>query len=128
MIGQRYSLRIEAEGFPPATVGPFDATVRREQVTVRLSAFGELVCIVLRPYGTPAVQAHVGLAHADGYHPFERSHQGETDRDGCIRLMNVPPADFTVYARAAAASGGAAQGTVTVRPAQQATVQLTLKQ
>jgi hypothetical protein len=127
MIGQRYSLRVEAEGFPPATVGPFDATVRKEQVTVRLSASGSVVCTVLRPDGTPAVQAHVGLEHADGHHPFERAWQGETDRDGRICFDGVPPDDFTVYAQAAVVSGGAAQGTVTVRPGQQTTVQLTLK-
>jgi hypothetical protein len=126
-VETRYSLRVEAEGLGTTTIGPFDATVREEQVTVRMPGLGSVVCTVLRSDGTPAVQAQIGLDHADGHRPFERWHHGKTGNDGRISLSGVPPGDYIVYASAATVHGGKAQGRITVRPDVEASLQLTLQ-
>jgi hypothetical protein len=128
MVDCRYSVCVEAEGLARVNIGPFDATVRREDVTVRLPAFGSVLCTVLRGDGRPAVQAHVGLVDESDCDPFGPWHGGETDKDGRLTLPNVPPAEFVVYASAAVASGTPAKGKVTVRPGQQCEVQITLRE
>jgi 5-hydroxyisourate hydrolase-like protein (transthyretin family) len=125
-VGRRYSLRFEAEGLGTSTAGPFDATVRTEQVVARLPDLGSLACTVLRPDGTPAVGAHVALQRA-GEHPFERAHQGDTDDEGRIQLGAVTPDEYTIHAAAAVRTAGQAQATVTILPRQQATITLTLQ-
>ncbi|MCA8974811.1 MAG: sigma-70 family RNA polymerase sigma factor [Planctomycetes bacterium] len=125
-VDRRYSLRFEAEGLGSLSVGPFDATVREEAVTVRLPQLGSLLCAVLRPDGRPAVGAQIGLDR-DGNHPFEPAHQGRTDADGRIELGELSPDDYTVYASAAVPGAGQAMGKVRIMPGQQAAVVLSLQ-
>jgi len=128
-IGQRYTLRIEAEGLGNAEVGPFDATVRREEVSVRMPALGSLVCTVLRADGTPAVKAHIGIER-EGAGPFAPTPQGATDHDGRIRFTDLTPGDYTVnaYSAVGVAGAGTANGRVDVRPALEAALVLSLRQ
>ena len=125
--GKRYSLRIEAGGFGDADLGPFDATVRREEVTARLQALGSVLVTVLRADGTPAVKAHVGLDR-QGSHPFEPAHQGDTDAQGCVRIADLTADRYTLFADAEVASAGKAETEVVVRSGQETTVQVTLRQ
>ena len=86
----RYSLTIEAEDYAETDVGPFDATVRREEVRVDLPPCGRVAVRVLHGDGRPAVKVHVGLVHVPD-RPFGRAHQGPTDGEGRIVLDGVVP-------------------------------------
>lgn len=125
-IGRRYSVRVEADGFGDADLGPFDATVRCEQLTARMQALGSVLVTVLRADGMPAVKAHVGLDR-QGSHPFEAAHQGDTDAEGRVRIANLTADSYTLYATAEVATAGKAQNELVVRPGQQTAVQVTLR-
>ncbi|MEO6596481.1 MAG: hypothetical protein ABIP94_17150, partial [Planctomycetota bacterium] len=125
-VGRRYSLEFEADGFAPALVGPFDATVRVENVTVRMVRCGTVRCRVLRADGMPAVKIWANLQRL-GDHPFGRAWQGQTDADGIIEFHDVVPDDYKVHARASTAAGGTATVDTVVRPGQTSHVQLLLQ-
>jgi hypothetical protein len=126
-VGRRYSLEFEADGFARATVGPFDATVREETVTVRMQRCGSVRCRVLRADGTPAVNVLANLQRLGADDPFCRCWQGETDADGRIEFLDVVPDAYKVHARAATAEGGKAVGDTVVRSGQLSDVQLVLQ-
>jgi RNA polymerase sigma-70 factor (ECF subfamily) len=90
-VGRRYSLEFEADGLARATVGPFDATVREETVTVHMQRCGSVRCRVLRADGTPAVNVLANLQRLGADDPFGRAWQGETDTDGHIEFRDVVP-------------------------------------
>ena len=126
-VGRRYSLEFEADGLARATVGPFDATVREETVTVRMQRCGSVRCRVLRADGTPAVNVFANLQRLGDADPFCRCWQGETDADGRIEFLDVVPDAYKVHARAATAEGGKAVGDTVVRSGQLSDVQLVLQ-
>ncbi|MCA8949731.1 MAG: hypothetical protein KDE27_09525, partial [Planctomycetes bacterium] len=106
-VGARYSFEFEAPELAPVVVGPFEAGLRREEVTVRLPEFGRVRCRVQRPDGTVAVGVFVSL-NFEPYDPFGPAWQGDTDADGVIEFERVPPRAYRVHAAAKAAIGGEA--------------------
>ncbi|HZN41227.1 MAG TPA: hypothetical protein VFD82_20645, partial [Planctomycetota bacterium] len=124
--GKRYSFAFGAEGFARTVIGPFDATVRTEEVVVRLPRCGTVRCRVLRADGTPAASAFVSLA-AEPRVDFGRAWQGEADQDGCIEFTDVVPGAYKVYARATARVAAGAVGDTVVRPQQTSTVKIVLQ-
>ena len=109
-----------------AVVGPFDATVRTEEIVVRLPRCGTVHCRVLRADGTPAANAFVNLAPQPVVDHFGRAWQGEADQDGCIEFTEVTPGAYKVLARATARVEPGAVGDTVVHPEQTSTVKLVL--
>lgn len=98
-VGARYTFEVEAIGFAPGIVGPFDATLRCERVTVQLQRWATVRCRVLRGDGTAAPRATVRLERDRvGTEPV-RAWRGETDADGRLTFYNVIPGAYRVLAR-----------------------------
>lgn len=79
-----------AEGQARTLVGPFDAGVRTETVTVRMPRLGRVRCRVLRADGTPAASAFVVLQR-EVEDPFAPAWQGATDQNGWRTFEDVEP-------------------------------------
>ncbi|MCB9884219.1 MAG: sigma-70 family RNA polymerase sigma factor [Planctomycetes bacterium] len=125
VTGTRCTFVFAAEGFAKARVGPFDTTVRREVVEVRLRRCGKVRLRVLRADGTPAVRVMTSLQQVVE-DPFCRAWQGETDGDGNIEFSDVLPEAFKVHAWVLTQEDLRAVGETFVRPGQTSQVQLVL--
>lgn len=98
-VARRLTFEVEAIGFAPAILGPFDTTTAREHVTVRLQRWATVRCRVLRADGTPAPHAIARLERSPPSAWPARAWQGETDAAGCITFHNVVPATYRVLAK-----------------------------
>jgi RNA polymerase sigma factor (sigma-70 family) len=123
--GERYRFTFEADGFAKTTIGPFDATVRVEQVTVRMARCGSVDVQVLRADGTPAARAFASL-QAAVHDPFGRAWQGDTDASGTITFTDVLPGPWRVHARATRAQRDSTFVDTVVHPEQTSSVQVLL--
>ncbi len=125
VTGSHCTFVFEAEGFARARVGPFDTTVRREVVEVRMRRCGKVRLRVLRADGTPAVKVLASLQQVVE-DPFSRAWQGETDGDGYVEFTQVLPEAFKAHAWVPAQEGTKVSSDTLVRPGQTTEVQLVL--
>lgn len=123
--GQHCTFVFEAEGFARTRIGPFDTTVRREVVEVRMRRCGKVRLRVLRADGTPAVKVLASLQQVVE-DPFSRAWQGETDGDGWIEFTDVVPESFVVHAWVPAQEETRVSSETLVRPGQTSEVQVVL--
>lgn len=114
-----------AEGYARTIVGPFDPSVRTEEVVVHMPRLGRVRCRVLRADGKPAESAFVVLQR-EVQDPFAPSWQGATAPDGWRTFDKVEPVPLQVLAwasREAALQQVAPTSTpVVVRPGQESEV------
>lgn len=125
--GKKYWLRIEAAGYAPGVIGPFDGTRRRETRDLRLSRAATLHCTVLRPDGQPAFRARVSLSRVGPRVPFARAHQRWSDKAGRVELSAIAPGRYTVHAQAQATAGGGTKQEVELHADQRAHLVLRLQ-
>ncbi|MBL8901187.1 MAG: sigma-70 family RNA polymerase sigma factor [Planctomycetes bacterium] len=119
------SLVVEAAGFAPTKLGPFEARSGTCELRIQLQRFARVTVEVRTPDGRPIEGLHLALERQP-YDPFERAYQGLSDADGRRTFAEVGPGRFRVWAHGQASPETAVHSECTVASGEEARVVLIL--